>query len=193
MERKIKILIIDDDEAIREMYVKVFKKSNFDVHEASDGIEGLDMATKKLPDIIFTGIVMPRMDGFSLMEALQKNIVTSTIPVIINSHMGREEDQEKADKLGAKDFIVKGMTAPEKVVDIINSLFTGKGEYRLEFDPYALDAKKIVKELGISKNFQCGRCNTTMALKLRIKNKNRHIFAAQFYCPKCGVVAKFDL
>jgi len=88
---KTKILIVDDDVMTREMYVNVFKQSGYEVFEAGDGVDGLDVASRELPDVIFTGIIMPRMSGFELMEALRKAVATSKIPVVISSHIGREE------------------------------------------------------------------------------------------------------
>lgn len=85
-----KILLVDDDEMIRGIYSEVFRNNGFEVEEARDGLEGLEKARSIIPDIIFTGIIMPKMEGFDLMEALKKNVATSQIPVFISSHLGRE-------------------------------------------------------------------------------------------------------
>ena len=103
-----KILIIDDDDTIRESYALKFRQEKFEVISAKDGVEGLDLAHKEKPDIIFTGIIMPRMTGFELMGALSKEVSTSEIPVVISSHLGRKEDDQRAKELGAKDFIIHG-------------------------------------------------------------------------------------
>ena len=62
-----KILLIDDDNDVRRWYEGVFKESGFDVMVASDGLEGLNIAMKEKPDLIFTGIIMPKMDGQSCL------------------------------------------------------------------------------------------------------------------------------
>ena len=67
-DEKLKILIVDDDEDSTNLLKGVFKSSGFDVKAAFDGLEGFDMATKFLPDVIITGIVMPRMSGFALIS-----------------------------------------------------------------------------------------------------------------------------
>lgn len=189
--KKLKMLLIDDDNELLEMYSEIFQNANFDVSIASDGLEGLDKATKKLPDVIFTGIVMPRMDGFAMMEALQKTVMTSNIPVVISSHMGREEDRIRAEKLGAKDFIVRDTTRPVEVVSRINFLFTEAGkEYKLEFNPYAYDAQKLAKELNFHANFQCLECNEKLVLNMKLIDAKNHIFEAKFVCPGCGAVVK---
>jgi len=190
MENKqIKILIVDDDTDIREIYAEVFRKAGFNVTEANDGLEGLDKASKEIPDVIFTGIIMPRMDGFTMMDALKKNVATSKIPVVISSHMGREEDRKKAEKLGAKDFIVRGATSPNQTVERIKVLFM-EGSYFMEFDPYNLDAAKLAHDLNVSKGFQCMECNERLVLKIHFDNPKEGLFNARFVCPKCGWILK---
>ena len=190
MENKqIKILIVDDDTDIREIYAEVFRKAGFNVTEANDGLEGLDKASKEIPDVIFTGIIMPRMDGFTMMDALKKNVATSKIPVVISSHMGREEDRKKAEKLGAKDFIVRGATSPNQAVERIKVLFM-EGSYSIEFDPYNLDAAKLAHDLNVNKGFQCMECNERLVLKIHFDNPKEGLFNARFVCPKCGWILK---
>jgi len=66
-----KIIIVDDDDETRTAYAEIFRNKGFKVLEARDGVEGLDIATSEEGiDAIFTGIVMPRMDGFQMIEAL---------------------------------------------------------------------------------------------------------------------------
>ncbi|NTW27412.1 MAG: response regulator [Candidatus Moranbacteria bacterium] len=189
--KKLKILIVDDDVELCQMYVEIFQNANFEVISARDGLEGLDLATKEIPDVIFTGIVMPRMDGFSMIESLKKTVMTSSIPIVISSHMGREEDKIRAESLGVKDFIVRDTTRPIEVVERINSLFAqAGGEYELEFNPYALDAQKLAKELNFQASYLCLDCSEKLALKLKLTNPKDRVFEASFVCPKCGLVVK---
>lgn len=188
---KTKILIVDDDVMTREMYVNVFKQSGYEVLEAGDGVDGLDVASRELPDVIFTGIIMPRMSGFEFMEALRKAVATSKIPVVISSHIGREEDQQRANMLGAKDFIMRDMVTPREVVDRIGRLFVQEGEkYRLQFDANAADAQKLVSELAFSQGFQCMECGERLILDLTLRNPKERLFEAKFICPGCGWEAK---
>ncbi len=187
---KHRILIVDDDVETRETYAEVFRNASFEVLEAQDGLEGMDIATKEKPDIIFTGIIMPRMDGFSMMEELQKNVATAGIPVVISSHMGREQDQQKANVLGAKDFILRGMTSPREVVQKIQSLLTASGSYRLAIDQYSFDAQKLAKEINFSAKLNCLECNEKLCLEIKVKNPQENNFQARFICPNCGWEAK---
>ena len=179
-----KVLLVDDDVFTREMYADVFRQSGYAVIEASDGVEGVDMATKERPDVIFTGIVMPRMDGFTLIETLKKNTITASIPVFMSSHLGREEDRKRADTLGVKDFIVRDFTTPAEVVNIVSSVFSAGGEYVVDFDKYNLDAQRLARNLRLNENFQCLECNESVLLKLRVGERGMH--TAMFVCPQCG-------
>ena len=68
MGQTFKMLLVDDDVDTQSLYAEVFRAAGFEVREAKDGLEGLDMATAERPDVVFTGIIMPRMDGFALTE-----------------------------------------------------------------------------------------------------------------------------
>jgi len=190
MERRRKILVVDDDEPTRQMYANLFKEADFQVIEAVDGLEGLEKASREIPDAIFTGIIMPRMDGFTMIESLKKNIPTSNIPVIISSHMGREEDRQKANVLGAKDFIIRDFTTPKKVLEKVKALFVEGKEYRLEIDTSSMDAQKLAQDLGINNSFQCMECDEKLIFKVFSGNKKDRGMEAQLICPSCGWQAK---
>lgn len=103
-----KILVVDDDFGQRDLYAELFRRRGFDVLIGADGLQGLEIALKDKPDLVFTGIIMPRMDGFELVRNLRNNVATVLVPVIMFSHLGREEDKEKAEKLKDVHFMVKG-------------------------------------------------------------------------------------
>ena len=141
------IMIVDDDIDTLEMYADVFESADYNVMRAADGLEAMSLVAEHTPHVIFTGIVMPRMDGFSMMEALQQNKRTADIPVVINSHLGRDTDKEKAEELGARDFIIRGFTQPREVVERIGALLL-KSEYVFHFDKNDKDVRKLAKDLG---------------------------------------------
>ena len=182
--KKTKVLIVDDDAPIRMTYVDVFKAEGFEVIEAEDGLEGLNKAIAEKPDVIFTGIIMPKMDGFALKDALAKNVVTVNIPVLMSSHMGREEDRKKALSMGVKEFFVLGMIRPKKVVEEIRSMFSAK-KYHLSFNSVALDAPRLEADFHFEKDFKCERCNAQRILSLEITDVIKKEFKARFICPDC--------
>lgn len=186
-EKKPKILIVDDDDVIRETYVQVFKQKGFEVLSGIDGVEGVDIATKEIPDVILTGIIMPRMDGFQLIKTLQENVETRKIPVAILSHLGREEDRKKAQELGIGEFIVQGSMTVNEVVEKIKNLTKSSDTFRLSFDPYAWDAPRLAKTLP-GKNFKCPDCGQSLILELTPQTE-RSGYSAVLKCPKCEMVS----
>ena len=187
MNKKIKLLIVDDDDNTRSMYAEIFQGAGFEVSEAIDGVDGLDKATKNPPEVIFTGIIMPRMDGFGLIEALKKNVSTSNIPVVISSHMGREEDQKKARELGVRDFIIVGYYTPREIVDRIKSLFA-ENEYKLKIIPNELDAKRMAMDTGMNEDFKCTECGKDLIIVVQPLDIRNHLFSAKFVCSSCKKV-----
>lgn len=185
-EKKPKILIVDDNDVVRETYVQVFKQKGFDVLSAIDGVEGVDFATKEIPNVILTGIVMPRMDGFQLIKTLQENIQTKEIPIAILSHLGREEDRKKAQELGINEFIVQGSSSINEIVEKIRSLMKEGVSFRLSFDPYAWDAPRLARTLQ-SKSFNCPSCQQKMILEVVPKTEGIG-YNAFLKCPKCDYV-----
>lgn len=177
-----KILIVDDDEATRGLYKEVFSDAGFVVIEAVDGVEGLEKVTQEKPDVIFSGIIMPRLDGFGLVEALRDNVSTASIPVAFCSHLGRTEDREKAKKLGVRDFIVRDIVTPKEVIARIRALLSND-EYLIAFHKTDLDAQKLAMHLGINQDFLCDEdSGTHFALRLRIKNRATRELDAELVC-----------
>ena len=185
MEKQNKILIVDDDAAVRNMYGEVFSAEGFLVEEAFDGLDGLEKAVKNPPDIIFTGIIMPRLDGFQLKDALSKNIPTAAVPVVMSSHMGRLEDQKLAKEMGMADFIVLNMVSPRETVERVRSVL-GSGKYLVKIKPDEAEAQKLVRDLHLPADFRCPYCQTDLELSLRIIDTQNKEFQAWIFCPKCG-------
>jgi PleD family two-component response regulator len=185
MEKKYKILIVDDDENVRDLYAEIFRTEGFEVIEAVDGLEGADKAIANTPDIIFTGIIMPKMDGFGLKEALSKNVATSNIPVVMSSHMGREEDHQKAIEVGIKDFFIVGMITPKEVVARIKSFFN-QAQYQLKPKMIEGDFYRLAQDLKLKSDLTCEKCNAELVLELKITNAENREFSGKISCPKCG-------
>ncbi len=112
---KKKILVVEDDSMISSMYKTKFEADGFTVLTASDGAEGLESAKKEKPDIIMLDVILPRLDGFSVLEEIKKDKTTKNIPVIMLTNLGTEEDKAKGEKLGALDYLVKASLTPGQV------------------------------------------------------------------------------
>lgn len=176
VKKSFSILIVDDEVNTRELYADVFREEGFAVSQANDGLEALELATQNRPDIVFTGIIMPRMDGFSLAEALKKNVATADVPVVFSSHLGRFEDKQKAEALGARGFFVLGVTSAAEVVSRVEAVLSG-GEYTVKIDAQALDVERLAEDLDIQPAF--GTEGNTYVLKLKVKDLKNKTFDAE--------------
>lgn len=124
------ILVADDDFEQRELYADLFR-SDFEVITANDGQDAWEKIQKHKPSLVFTGIQMPRMTGFELIEKIQSDPMTAFLPIIVFSHLGREEDRHKAQSLGV-NFMVKGYDGPIKILNLVKSLLTPREVYKMQ-------------------------------------------------------------
>ena len=121
-EKKIKIILIEDDSFLVEMYTTKFELEGFEVISAEDGKKGLDMVKKEKPDIILLDILMPQMDGFAVLDALKKDKALADIPVILLTNLGQKEDVKKGFEKGAVGYLIKAHFMPSEVVDKIKKI-----------------------------------------------------------------------
>jgi len=117
-----KILIIEDDEFLRQLISKKISSEGFTVSSAVDGPDGLEKVKAVMPDLILLDLLLPTMSGFEVLEKVKTDKTTTSIPVVILSNLGQQEDISKGLKLGAKDFLVKAQMTPEEIVAKIKTL-----------------------------------------------------------------------
>jgi len=123
MEENIKILIIDDDSFLLDMYALKFGKSEFKVSAALGPEDALNKLRGGLnPDVILLDIIMPVMDGFELMEKMkEENLSVKSIRIIL-SNMGQPSDIARGESLGAAGYIVKASSTPTEVIEKVKSI-----------------------------------------------------------------------
>ena len=119
-----KILIIDDDPFIADMYVLKFKDEQFEIETARNGKDGLKKIDEYKPDVILLDVVMPDMDGFQVLEEIRKKNVPQKIILLTN--LGQKEDVERGLALGASDYVVKAHFTPSEVVERVRKLLGTK-------------------------------------------------------------------
>lgn len=115
----IKIAIIEDDQAISQMYRMKFEAEGFEVETAENGKLGLALADSMRPDIILLDLMMPEMPGDEMLVALRKTAWGKNIKVIILTNMGEQEAPAIVKTLGVKRFIVKADMTPRQVADMV--------------------------------------------------------------------------
>ncbi len=121
-KEKIKVLIIEDEEMLVNMYITKFEKEGYQASKAQNGKIGIEQAQSIKPDIILLDIMMPEVDGFMVLKNLKNNPETKDIPVIMLSNLGQEEDIEKGNKLGAVDYLIKADLTPKEVVNKVKEI-----------------------------------------------------------------------
>ena len=114
--KKINVLIVEDDIFLSNIYKTKFEMEGFKVMTAGDGEAGLLVAKKKKPDIILLDILLPKMDGFVVLETLKKDEEAKSIPVILLTNLGQKDDVDKGLALGAVDYLIKAHFKPSETV-----------------------------------------------------------------------------
>lgn len=102
-----RVLLVEDDRFLRRACEASLQQRGFDVRTATDGEEGLALATSQSFDIILLDLLMPKKPGIEVLAALKSNAPTARIPVLILSNSSREEDKRRAVELGADGYYVK--------------------------------------------------------------------------------------
>ena len=116
---KKKILIIEDERSMARALELKLTHEGFKVATANDGAAGLALIDQGPFDLILLDLVMPKMDGFSVLEALQ--VKHNTIPVIVSSNLSQPEDEQRAKTLGAAGFIIKSNTPIATIIELIKA------------------------------------------------------------------------
>lgn len=112
------ILLVEDDVTLSEMYTMKLTSTGFDVWNASNGREGLQVLEKRgVPSLALLDVMMPVMDGFTMLEQMKSNDDWKLIPVVMLTNLGQVQDVERGKKLGAVDYLVKADLTPAQVVE----------------------------------------------------------------------------
>ena len=117
-----KVLIVEDDPFIADVYVLKLESEGYNVETAEDGLKGLEALKKKRFDVVLLDILMPNMDGFKVLEQIKKNPSMRQVPVIILTNLSQKKDIQKGIELGASDYIIKTKFTPTEVVKTISKV-----------------------------------------------------------------------
>ena len=111
----VRVLLIEDDQAVAEMYRIKLELDGYAVEIVSDGENALRLATDNPPDIVFLDIRLPNMDGLTVLEQLRRDDRTRSLPVVILSNFSQAELVQRGLKLGALEYLIKSQTTPAQV------------------------------------------------------------------------------
>lgn len=118
------ILLVEDDTFFQKFYSLKLGEAGFQVMIAGNGEEGLQKAAETHPDLILLDIVMPKKDGFEVLKSLAADEKLKTIPVLVFSTLGQEEDVARAKQLGARDYVNKSFFDFDTLHNKINEILT---------------------------------------------------------------------
>ncbi len=113
-----KILIIEDNESLKDLYFMAFSSREFDVEQAKEGLEGITKAVEFKPDIVLLDLMMPNMSGFEVLDAINKNSSLDTT-VFIASNLTDKKNISAALDNGAVYFFKKAEYTPDQIVEKI--------------------------------------------------------------------------
>jgi DNA-binding response OmpR family regulator len=121
-----KIVIVEDDQAISQMYSFKFEVEGFDVTVAEDGKAGLDIITAKRPDIILLDLMIPAMSGDKMLQAMRKQEWGASIKVIVLTNISRADAPPILNDLNIDRYIVKAQMTPSQIVEIVREVLGEK-------------------------------------------------------------------
>lgn len=117
-----KIMLVEDDKSLREIYGVRLLAEGYDITSAGDGEEALAMAVKEKPDLILSDVMMPKISGFDMLDILRSTPETKDIKVIMMTALSSEDQRERGEKLGANRYLVKSQVGIEDVVRTVHDL-----------------------------------------------------------------------
>lgn len=111
-----KLLLVEDDITLRDLYAARFGMENYELSVATDGESGLATALETIPDCILLDLRIPKLNGFEVLRRLKENPKTKKIPVIVLTALSGDEDRRKVLDGGAAAFLTKAETMPKEVL-----------------------------------------------------------------------------
>lgn len=117
-----KILLVEDDKSLREIYGVRLLAEGYDIVSAGDGEEALAMAIKDRPDLIVSDVMMPKISGFDMLDILRSTTETKSIKVIMMTALSSEDQRQRGEQLGADRYLVKSQVGIEDVVRTVHEV-----------------------------------------------------------------------
>ncbi|MGA1622823.1 MAG: response regulator transcription factor [Synechocystis sp.] len=117
-----KILVIEDESAVRDNIAEILELAQYEVITAADGVKGLELIRQQTPDLIICDVMMPQMDGFEVLETLQSDPDLAAIPLILLTAMADLQNLREGMDLGADDYLTKPFDLNELLISVSSRL-----------------------------------------------------------------------
>ncbi|MBR3176219.1 response regulator [Candidatus Saccharibacteria bacterium] len=117
-----KIMVVEDDASLREIYSIRITAEGYNVVSAGDGEEALAVAVREKPDLILSDVMMPKISGFDMLDILRSTPETAKIKVVMMTALSAEDQRQRGERLGADRYLVKSQVGIEDVVNVIHEV-----------------------------------------------------------------------
>ena len=117
-----KVMVVEDDASLREIYGIRITAEGYDVVSAGDGEEALAMAVREKPDLILSDVMMPKISGFDMLDILRSTPETADIKIIMMTALSAEDQRQRGERLGANRYLVKSQVGIEDVINTIHEV-----------------------------------------------------------------------
>ena len=117
-----KIMVVEDDASLREIYSIRITAEGYEVVSAGDGEEALAVAVREKPDLILSDVMMPKISGFDMLDILRSTPETANIKVVMMTALSAEDQRQRGERLGADRYLVKSQVGIEDVINTIHEV-----------------------------------------------------------------------
>ena len=121
-----KVMVVEDDAALREIYSIRITAEGYEVVSAGDGEEALAVAVREKPDLILSDVMMPKISGFDMLDILRNTPETANIKIIMMTALSSEDQRSRGERLGADRYLVKSQVGIEDVINAIHEVLGDK-------------------------------------------------------------------
>ncbi|MBL7961000.1 response regulator [bacterium] len=125
-----KILIVDDNKTVRTLLSINLRKENFEVLEAENGVEGLEVVNEQLPDLVISDIIMPQMDGFEFCKQVRTTSKVPMVPFMFLTSIDQVATELRGLRTGADDYLIKSNIKKEELVGKVQAMLNKANEYK---------------------------------------------------------------
>ncbi len=187
-----RIVVVEDDPFLREMYAKRLSMEGYQVLVARAGDEGLSLILKERPNLVLLDMMLPFKNGLQVLEALKTNQDTRDIPVVLLTAQESEEKMIEGLGEGAADYLAKAKFTPNQIVEKVKSTLAAAQAkilpfYRIQLKEGVKDAPRLAADFRFKKLFTCPYDSEKLDLQLiPIVKDGGNYFEAHFICPKDG-------
>ena len=120
-----KIMVVEDDQSLREIYSIRLTAEGYEVCSAGDGEEALAIAVKERPDLVISDVMMPKISGFDMLDILRSTPETKDIKVIMMTALSSDDQRKRGENLGADKYLVKSQVGIEDVIAAVHEVLGG--------------------------------------------------------------------